>query len=189
MMDAQIAVAKDTDYKWLMDRATGGKPYDLATKVEADGSITLTYDAFYDAAVKAERDGYKVNYLEVLRPKALKRVPAIRSEKMQMFLWADGTNPARPTWAFSAIPLIDAKLRVFDHLIASALNLTPTATFKLGDRWYRKFDKTGLTDFCLKANDHVQACFDRESALVARIEAAKTIDDKVFAEIETGWPE
>jgi hypothetical protein len=181
MMDAQLIVPKGADCHWIMRRATGGKPYDLKTEEQEDGTILMTYDAFYDAAVKAERSGYAVNYLEVARPRAIARIAAIGKEK------------ARRNFSFGGRKIeLDDKTEARLTGLAVWLSHRPLV---LEVRW----DRTGAGDFIalprdiglamgLAAGDHLQACFDRRATLTERVNTAASIEDAVFAEIETGWP-
>jgi len=185
-MDAsQIVVPEGTDYHWLMNRATKGKPHDLSAEPQADGSILLIYDRSYDLRVKAERDGYAANYLEVLRPRALKRIgEAGREKALNNFAIPTPGGPMPMLLDFTTECRLDALCRYLDR------NSTVAEV-----HW----DKTGEGDFVTfsreqgygmfdLASGHIQGCFTRRKSLTDRVNAAASIDDPVFGEIETGWP-
>lgn len=185
---AQIILAKGTDVRFLLKQAVPDKEMEFYTTEQADGTIALAYDRSYQTEVTAARDSYPVDYLPTAREVALKRIPELRWQKMQFMPYDDGGVVVRPTWAAAAVPMVTAKKAVFDHLVAAGLNLNPSARIKLGPSWFKTFDKVTLGEFGLLLNNHVQGCFDREDALVARVLAATGADDPVFGEIETGWP-
>lgn len=63
-----------------------------------------------------------------------------------------------------------------------------TVNWKMGATTFATLDLAALTVLGLAIRAHIQACFDREAALVALLVAAPNAEALDAVDIETGWP-
>ena len=73
--------------------------------------------------------------------------------------------------------------------LAATLDPAYTVTWKCAGGVFRTFDAAALLGLAQAVRSHVQACFDREAALHAAIDAATTVEDVAAVDITAGWPE
>lgn len=61
--------------------------------------------------------------------------------------------------------------------------------WKLGSSSFRQWGEADIEAYGFGIADHIQACFDKEAALAAEIEAAQTEADVRSIDLFSGWPE
>jgi hypothetical protein len=59
---------------------------------------------------------------------------------------------------------------------------------QLADGTFVPLDAAGITAVAMAVRAHVQACFDKEAVLKAKIEAASSAEEIAAIDLNTGWP-
>lgn len=88
--------------------------------------------------------------------------------------------------SFSTDETAQAKLTA--AVVASVLDNAYQLQWKLADGSFALLDHAALIAAAQGVRAHVQACFDREAALVQQIAAAADRDALAAVDIESGWP-
>lgn len=116
---------------------------------------------------------------EELKQQKIEQLASIRWEKE-----TGGTT-------FNGMPLATdptSQTKYVGAVVAAQISPLMTLKWKLSDGTFVDLDANSITQVAMAVRAHIQACFDRESALLTLIEAAVDQTELDAIDITTGWP-
>jgi len=115
-----------------------------------------------------------------LRAGKIKALADLRWQKTQTFTY-DGENdvPADPAMG------VITSIAVVEQMMSSN---GAKRTFKLKAGVFRQWSVAEIIQYGMAIGAHVQACFNREAELYAKIMAAKSSEDLIKVDILANWP-
>ncbi|WP_162150819.1 DUF4376 domain-containing protein [Methylosinus sp. 3S-1] len=84
---------------------------------------------------------------------------------------------------------VESQAKLTAVVVASVLDNEYAVRWKLSDGSFASLDHAALIAAAQGVRAHVQACFDREAALVQDIAAAADLDALAAIDIASGWPD
>lgn len=117
--------------------------------------------------------------LEELRAQNLAELAALRWEKETGGAVFNGMPVA--TGAVSQTKYIGA-------VVGAQIDPAAVINWKMADGTFVTLNAQAVTAVAMAVRAHVQACFDNEAALKAKVEAANAAEEIAAADLNTGWP-
>ena len=117
--------------------------------------------------------------LEELRARRLAELAGLRWERE-----TGGTT-------FNGMPVATdavSQTKYIGAVVGAQIDPNAVINWKMADGTFVTLDAQAITAVAMAVRAHVQACFDREAELKARIETAATPDEISAVDIGAGWP-
>jgi hypothetical protein len=179
-MTTQSTVPSNYDIDYILSKMTANGIMNHYGHSSTENGWLIVYRAEDFDTVQTILDNYQTSYAEeVLKPKMLADVAALRWNKQQVFKLNDSPMKSDP----ETISSITAAVVLMDVNPTSP----QTRRWKVGPNTWANLSRTDLIGIGTAAADHVQACFEREEELALLISQATTVDDLMEIDVTSGW--